>query len=240
MLITNENDLSGLPDGAKEAAKQFAESKSKDGWIITLDYPSYIPFMTYADNRNLRKKLSLAFGSKAFKNDEFDNQGIVIKIANLRFKRAQLLGYDTHAHFVLEERMAKTPKNVENFLNELLEKARPAAEQEFAKLENFAKDLDNIDRLEKWDSSYHAEKLKQKLFSLDDEQLKPYFKLENVIEGAFTVANKLFDLDFEEIETIDKYHEDVLTYKVTNKNEELVSIFYADFFQEKENVMVHG
>jgi len=230
MLITNENDLSGLPEGAKEAAKQLAESKDKDGWILTLDYPSYIPFMTYADNRELRKKLSLVFGSRSFKNDELDNQDIVIKIANLRFKRAQLLGYKTHAHFVLEERMAKTPEKVENFLNELLEKAKPAAKGEFANLESFAKDIDNIDRLEKWDSSYYAEKLKQKLFDLDDEKLKPYFKLENVIDGAFTVANKLFDLNFEEIDTIDKYNEDVLTYKVTDNKDNLISIFYADFF----------
>ncbi len=230
MLITDENDVSGLPEGAKEAAKQLAESKGKEGWMITLDYPSYIPFMTYADNRELRKKLSLAFGSKAFKNDELDNQDIVIKIANLRFKRAQLLGYKTHAHFVLEERMAKTPKKVESFLNELLEKAKPAAEREFANLENFSKDLDGIDTLQKWDSAYYSEKLKQKLFDLDDEKLKPYFKLENVINGAFTVANKLFDLNFEEIDTIDKYHEDVLTYKVTDNDGNLVSIFYADFF----------
>ncbi|MCB0463246.1 MAG: M3 family metallopeptidase [Flavobacteriaceae bacterium] len=230
MLITDENDLSGLPEGAKEAAKQIAESKNKEGWLITLDYPSYIPFMTYANNRELRKKLSLAFGSKGFKNDELDNQDIVIKIANLRFKRAQLLGYKTHAHFVLEERMAKTPKNVESFLNELLEKAIPAAEDEFAKLERFAKELDQIDALQKWDSAYYSEKLKQKLFDLDDEKLKPYFKLENVIDGAFTVAHKLFDLNFEEIDTIDKYHNDVLTYKVTDNEGNLVSIFYADFF----------
>jgi peptidyl-dipeptidase Dcp len=230
MLITNENDLLGLPEGAKEAAKQLAESKHKEGWMITLDYPSYIPFMTYADNRELRKQLSASFGSKAFKNDELDNQEIVIKIATLRFQRAQLLGYKTHAHFVLEERMAKTPEKVESFLNELLEKAKPAAKNEFNDLENFAKELDAINRLEKWDSAYYSEKLKQKLFNLDDEQLKPYFKLENVINGAFTVANKLFDLNFEEINTIDKYHEDVLTYKVTDNNGELVSIFYADFF----------
>jgi peptidyl-dipeptidase Dcp len=230
MLITNESDLLGLPEGAKEAAKQLAESKNKEGWLITLDYPSYIPFMTYAHNRELRKKLSIAFGKRAFNNDELDNQDIVIKIANLRFKRAQLLGYKTHAHFVLEERMAKTPEKVEHFLNELLEKAKPAAEAEFAALENFAKALDHIDALQKWDSAYYSEKLKQKLFNLDDEKLKPYFKLENVIDGAFTVANKLFDLNFEEIDTIDKYHSDVLTYKVTDNKGHLVSIFYADFF----------
>ncbi|MFP4847165.1 M3 family metallopeptidase [Winogradskyella sp. PE311] len=230
MHLTNASDVSGLPEGAKEAAKQLAEAKGKNGWLITLDYPSYIPFMTYADNRMLREKLSKAFGSKGFKNDELDNQDIVLKIAKLRFERAQLLGYKTHADFVLEERMAQTPENVISFLNELLEKAKPAAEEEFKNLEAFAKDLDGIDQLQKWDSGYYSEKLKQKLFSLDDEQLKPYFKLENVINGSFTVANKLFGLEFEEIDTIDKYHKDVLTYKVTDAAGELVSIFYADFF----------
>jgi peptidyl-dipeptidase Dcp len=230
MLITNEADLAGLPDGTKEAAKQLAESKDKEGWLFTLDYPSYIPFVTYADNRELRKKITLAAGSKSFKSDELDNQDNVLQIVNLRHKRANLLGYKTHAHFVLEERMAETPETVLKFSNELLEKAKPAAEREFKSLEQFAKDLDNIDRLEKWDGSYYSEKLKQKRFSLDDELLKPYFKLENVIHGAFTIANKLFDLNFEKINDIDKYHEDVLTYKVTDANAQLVSIFYADFF----------
>ncbi|WP_370091249.1 M3 family metallopeptidase [Winogradskyella sp.] len=230
MHLTDESEVSGLPDGAKEAARQLAESKDKDGWIITLNYPSYIPFMTYADDRKLREKLSKAFGSKGFHNDELDNQDIVLKIANLRYERAQLLGYKTHAHFVLEERMAETPEKVNTFLNELLEKAKPAAETEFNKLESFAKNLDKIDQLQKWDSAYYSEKLKQELFDLDDEKLKPYFKLENVIQGAFLVAEKLFGLKFEEITTIDKYHEEVLTYKVTDSEGEYVSIFYADFF----------
>ena len=230
MLITDEADLSGLPEGTKEAAKQLAESKDKTGWLFTLDYPSYIPFITYADNRELRKKLSLAAGAKAFKGDALDNQANVLQIVNLRHERANLIGYKTHAHFVLEERMAETPETVLKFSNELLEKAKPAAKREFKNLENFAKSLDNINRLEKWDGAYYSEKLKQKLFSLDDELLKPYFKLENVIDGAFTVANKLFDLNFEEIDTIDKYHEDVLTYKVTDSKGDFISIFYADFF----------
>ncbi|APY10404.1 peptidase M3 [Seonamhaeicola sp. S2-3] len=230
MLITNEDDLSGLPEGAKEAAKQLAESKQKEGWLFTLDYPSYIPFVTYADNRELRKKITLAAGSKGFKNDDLDNQDIVLNIVKLRHERANLLGYKTHAHFVLEERMAETPEKVESFLNELLEKAKPAAEKEFKNLSQFTKELDGIDELQKWDGAYYSEKLKQKLFSLDDELLKPYFKLENVIEGAFTVANKLFDLNFEEINTIDKYHKDVMTYKVTNTNGDFIAIFYADFF----------
>ncbi|MGJ8592509.1 MAG: M3 family metallopeptidase [Aquaticitalea sp.] len=230
MLVTNEEELSGLPEGTIEAAKQLAESKDKEGWLFTLDYPSYIPFLTYADNRELRKKLAIAAGKKAFKGDALDNQQNVLDIAKLRFERAQLLGYKTHAHFVLEERMAKTPEKVEVFLNELLSKAKPAATKEITNLQNFASDLDHIGALEKWDSAYYSEKLKQKLFDLDDEKLKPYFKLENVIEGAFHIAEKLYDLHFEEISNIDKYHKDVMTYKVTGKNGELVSIFYADFF----------
>ena len=230
MHLTNKSDLAGLPDGAKEAAQQLAESKGKEGWLITLDYPSYIPFLTYADNRELRKQLAIAAGSKAFKGDEFDNQHNVLEIATLRHERAQLLGYKTHAHFVLEERMAKTPEAVNSFLNDLLVKAKPAAIREFKNLETFAKDLDGIDTLQKWDAAYYSEKLKQQLFSLDDEQLKPYFKLENVIDGVFTIAERLYDLKFEEVDTIDTYHEDVLTYKVADTKGDLVAIFYADFF----------
>ena len=229
-LVTNEEELKGLPDGAKEAAKQLAEAKDLEGWLFTLDYPSYIPVMTYAENRDLRKTLSLAFGSKGFHNDDLDNQQIVLDIANLRYQRAQLLGYQTHAHFVLEERMAKNPESVKTFLNELLEKAKPAALREYDNLKMFAKETDNLEDFQKWDSGFYAEKLKQKLFNLDDEKLKPYFKLENVINGAFTVAEKLFNLEFHEIDTVDKYHEDVLTYEVTNSNGDFIALFYADFF----------
>ena len=228
--ISNEADLEGLPEGAKEAAAQSAKSKGKEeGWLLTLDYPSYIPFMKYAEDRELRKELSLAFGSKAFKGDALDNQQIVLTIANLRYERANLLGYQTHAHFVLEERMAETPEKVHSFLNELLKKAKPAAAREFKQLEDFAKDLDGIDQLQKWDSSYYSEKLKQKLFSLDDEQLKPYFKLENVIDGVFQIAEKLFGLQFKEVSDIDKYNEEVKTYRVYDADKNFISIFYADF-----------
>ena len=174
--------------------------------------------------------MALAFGSKGFNNDALDNQENVLKIAKLRHERANLLGYKTHAHFVLEERMAKNPETVETFLNDLLKKAKPAAEREFKNLKDFAKELDGIDQLQKWDGAYYSEKLKQKLFNLDDEKLKPYFKLENVIDGVFKIASKLYGLQFEEINNIDKYHEDVLTYKVTDESGEYVSIFYADFF----------
>ena len=230
LLITDLSDLDGLPEGAIEAAKQTAEEKHKKGWLITLDYPSYIPFMTYAKNRALRKELALAFGKKGFQNDALDNQEIVLKITKLRFKRAQLLGYHTHAHFVLEERMAKTPTNVGDFLEDLLEKALPAAKKEFQELEAFAKQTEGINRLEKWDSAYYSEKLKQDRFNFDDEQLKPYFKLENVIEGAFIVAHKLFGIDFIKAQDIDTYHKDVMTYKVVDLERNLVAVFYADFF----------
>ena len=228
--LTDERDLDGLPEGEKEAAAQLAQAKGKDGgWMITLDYPSYIPFMKYAKNRQLRKKLSLAFGSKGFHGDELDNQEHVLKIAMLRHERANLLGYKKHAHFVLEERMAETPEKVRSFLNELLDKAKPAAEREFKQLEDFAKELDGIEQLQKWDSGYYSEKLKQKLFNLDDEKLKPYFKLENVIDGVFQVAEKLFDLHFEEVFDIDTYHEEVKTYRVYDADKNFISLFYADF-----------
>ena len=227
--IEDEKELKGLPESELENANLLAKTKGKGGYIFTLQYPSYIPFMKYAENRELRKKLSIAFGAKGFQNDEYDNQENVLKIAKLRHQRANLLGFETHAHFILEERMAKTPEKVNDFLNEMLEKAKPAAEKEFQELEQFAKQLDGIDRLEKWDSAYYAEKLKQQRFQLDDEQLKPYFKLDNVIHGVFTVAKKLYDLHFKEVFNVDKYHEEVKTYEVYDGDHNFMALFYADF-----------
>ena len=233
MHLTNENDLAGLPESAKEAAKEVAKTKNKEGWVFTLDYPSYIPFLTYADNRELRKRMAIAAGKKAFQNNEFNNEKNVLEIVNLRHQRANLLGYKTHAHFVLEERMAETPEKVIEFSNNLLEKAKPAALKEFKNLENFAKKLDGIDQLQKWDGPYYSEKLKKELFDLDQELLKPYFKLENVIDGVFEIANRLYDLKFEEVFNIDKYHKDVKTYGVTDTNGNFISVFYADFHPRK-------
>ncbi|WP_294818825.1 M3 family metallopeptidase [uncultured Flavobacterium sp.] len=233
MHITNQKDLSGLPEGTIEAARELAMSLEKEGWIFTLDYPSYVPFMTYADNRELRKELAIAFGAKAFQGNKFDNREIVLNIAKLRYERAKLLGYKSHADFVLEERMAESPEKVKSFLQDLLVKAKPAAEREFAELTAFARELDGLDHLEKWDGAYYSEKLKQKLFNLDDEKLKPYFKLENVLNGAFTIAGKLYGLKFEEIKDIDTYHKDVTTYEVKDEAGNLVAIFYADFFPRK-------
>jgi len=231
--ITNEEDLKGLPEGAKEMAHSLAKSKGLQGWIFTLDHPSYLPFVTYIENRELRKEIAIAAGKKAFQGNEFDNKNITLKIAQLRFERANLLGYESHSHFVLEERMAQNPDKVKSFLNDLLAKAKPAAEREFAQLSAFAKELDNLTSLEKWDGAYYSEKLKQKLFDLDDELLKPYFQLENVLQGAFDVAHNLYGIIFKEVSDIDKYHEEVQTFEVLDENNHLVAVFYTDFFPRK-------
>ena len=228
--ILEESKLEGLPDDEKEAAKFRAIQKEKKGWIISLDYPSYVPFMKYAKNRELRRRLALAFGRKGFQNNELDNQKIVLEIAKLRFQRANLLGYKTHADYILEERMAKTPQTVKVFLSDLLEKARPFAQKEFENLSQFAQKIDGLKTLQKWDNAYYSEQLKKQQFDIDDAQLKPYFKLENVIDGAFQIAEKLFGLQFEEVQNIDTYHQDVKTYRVVDDSSNLVAVFYADFF----------
>ena len=233
MHLTNEEDVAGLPESVKEAAQQLAIEQNKKGYIFTLQYPSYIPFLTYADNRELRKKMAIAAGKKAFQDNEFNNEKIVLDIVKLRQQRANLLGYKTHAHFVLEERMAETPEKVIEFSNNLLAKAKPAAKKEFENLEKYAKKLDGIDQLQKWDGAYYSEKLKKELFDLDQEILKPYFKLENVIDGVFEIANRLYDLNFEEVDTIEKYHPDVKTYNVTDNDGNFISVFYADYHPRK-------
>ncbi len=232
LLVTDKKDLSGLPDGVIEAARMLADEKNTDGWIFTLDYPSYIPFMTYADNRALREKMAKAFGARGMQNNAYDNQQNVLDIVNLRHKRANLLGYPSHAHYVLEERMAEDPEKVQSFLKKLLKKAKPAAEKEFKMLEKLA-EKDGIDIMQKWDGAYYAEKLKKVMFDLDDEKLKPYFKLENVIDGVFQIAGKLYDLHFEAISNIDTYHKEVKTYEVKNSKGEFIALFYADFFPRK-------
>ncbi len=229
MLITDENQLKGLPDGAKEAAKLLAKSKNKEGWLITLDYPSYAPFITYAENRSLREKLSKAYGKRAFQDNKFNNEQNVLDIAKLRQQRANLLGYKTHAHFILEERMAETPDKVTTFLQDLLSKAKPAAQKEFQQLSDFAA-KDSIKDLQKWDGSYYVEKLKKELFDLDQEALKPYFSLDNVLQGVLSIAHKLYDLNFTQVFDIDTYHKDVKTFEVTNTNGDFIAVFYADFF----------
>lgn len=231
--ITKIDDLNGLPEFVREAAKEEAEKRELEGWVFTLDYPSYVPFMTYADNRDLRKKMALAFGAKAFRGNANDNRETVQQIVSLRHERAQLLGFDNHATYVLQKRMAKNPETVTEFLNDLLEKAMPAAEREFQQLSKFAKEQDGIEQLEKWDGAYYTEKLKKALFQLDDEALKPYFSLDNVIGGVFEIAHRLFGLVFKQVADIPVYHEEVKTYEVYDESGRFIAVFYADFHPRK-------
>ncbi len=231
LWITKEEQLKGIPEGALHAAKARAKQKDKpEAWLFTLDYPSYIPFMTYAEDRALRQELSIAFGSKAFKDNDKNNESNVLEIAKLRYQRAQLLGYKSHAHYVLEERMAETPDTVIGFLEDLKSKSKPFAQNEFNALEAYAKELDGIDQLQAWDGAYYTEKLKMEKFSFNEEALKPYLQLENCVDGMFEVANRLFNLTFTLAEDIDGYHEDVNVYRVTNDKGEFISVFYTDYF----------
>jgi peptidyl-dipeptidase Dcp len=228
---SEESALEGLPEGIKEAAAQLAEEKGKPGlWAFSLDYPSYIPAMTYATNRILRKTLFMAAGTKCAKGDELDNQEVIIKLLKLRNQRAILLGYASHADFVLEERMAKTPIQVLSFLNSLLEKAKPKAEAELVELAEFTKKLDGLEKIEKWDFAYYSELLKKEKYSLDDELLRPFFQLEKVVDGVFHTAKKLFGLEFIPNKSIPVYHKDVTAYEVKDEHGAHLAIFYADFF----------
>lgn len=231
LWITEEADLAGLPEGVKEAALMAAKSKGKENaWLITLDYPSYIPFMMYADVRQLREQLYKAFGSRSFNNDEFNNEEIVKQIAIARHQKANLLSYASYAAIVLEERMAETAENVNNLLNELLEYAKPIAIEELQEVQNMCNMLGGPSVMERWDFSYYSEKLKNEKFAINDEILKPYFQLEKVIEGAFITAEKLYGITFEKRDDIQTYHKEVTTYEVKDEKGKHLAVFYADFF----------
>jgi len=229
MHLTDASHLEGLPDSAVEAARLLAKNQDKEGWVFTLDYPSYLPFMKYAEDRDLRRELAVAFGSKGFHGDSLDNRETLLKIAQLRHERACLLGYSSHAHFTLEERMARSAEGVEKFLEDLLEKAMPAAQRELEELQEFARKRDSISQLEKWDSAFYSEKLKRQKYNLDEEELKQYFELNNVLLGMFEVAGKLFGIRFEEDATIETYHEEVRAFRVLDESDVFVALFYADF-----------
>jgi peptidyl-dipeptidase Dcp len=230
-LVDNLTELEGLPQGALDAAAQLAEEKGhSDRWAFTLDYPSYIPVMTYAKNRALRKTLFMAFNTKCAKGDELDNQEIIRQLVALKEQRAKLLGYESHAHFTLEERMAKSPATVLEFLLSLLEKAKPKAELEVKEVVALAKSLDQLAVLEKWDFAYYSELLKKEKYALDEELLRPYFSLENVISGVFETASRLFGLRFVANSDIPVYHPEVTAYEVYDRENRFLSVFYADFF----------
>jgi peptidyl-dipeptidase Dcp len=229
--LTDEKDLAGLPDFVKDAARLAAKQKNMEGWVFTLQQPSYAPFMTYSENRELRKKMFIAFSSKAFKGNANDNQAIIKEIVKLRHERAKLLGYASHAHFVLEERMAGTPEKVNAFLEEIFSYAKPVADKQMSELLAYAKKNGfTEDRLQRWDYAFYAEKLKKEKYGIDNEALKPYFKLENVVEGTFTIANKLFGLTFKENKQIPVYHPEVKAYEVFDDKGKFVAVYYADFF----------
>jgi peptidyl-dipeptidase Dcp len=230
LLLKEEAQLAGLPEGYKSRASQLAKDKGHEsGWLITLQAPSYIPFMEYAEDRSLREELYKAFMSKAFKNNAHDNRSLVKRIVSLRQEMANLLGYGSYAAYVLEQRMAKNTKTVLEFLDELLERALPPAQLEVDELKAFMKEL-NVDHdLQRWDWAYYSEKLRKKKYDLDDELIKPFFKLENVIQGVFDTAEKLYDLTFQINEELPLYHPDVKGYEVFEKGQ-LKSILYADFF----------
>ena len=227
--IDDEKHLKGLPTSAIEMAKTLATQKQKKGWVFTLDYPSYVPFMTYAENRELRKKMSLAFGKRGCQNNENNNNEIILNIVKLRHQRAKLLGYDSHADFVLEERMAESETNVQNFLDQLSQKAKPAAQEEWKTMEAFAKKNLALERLEKWDTAFVAEKLKEAKLQLNQQELKPYFPLNQVLNGLFKIVKKLYGLDFKENTFLDTYHEEVRVFEVY-KEDQFYALLYTDFF----------
>ncbi|WMN12292.1 M3 family metallopeptidase [Marivirga salinae] len=230
LVISDEKDLSGLPDSAIRQAANIAKAKGKEGkWVFTLQAPSFVPFMENADNRSLREELYKAFMSKANKNDERNNKVIIQEIVNLRSEKVSLLGYDSYADYVLEERMAESKDKVQKFLDDLLKQALPKAKEEVAEIKSFVKELGEDIDLQRWDWGYYSEKLKKKKYAIDDELLRPYFKLENVLDGVFQSAEKLYDIRFKEVKNIPVYHEDVTTYEVSTTSGEHVAIFYADF-----------
>lgn len=228
--LTDSNDLCGLPEGVIENAAATAREKGATGWMFTLHAPDYIPFMKYASKRELREKMYRAYSSRANKGNDRDNNAVIRKIVNLRLEKARLLGYPTYAGYVLTNRMARTPKAVNEFLAQLLKASHPYALAEKKEVEEFAQRKGLQDKLQRWDWAYYSNQLKQEKYDLDDELLKPYFKLENVQEGVFGLANKLYGLTFKEVSTIPKYHEDVKTFEVYDHSNQFTAVLYTDFF----------
>lgn len=227
--ITNEHELEGIPQSAKQAAAHLARQKGyKEGWLFNLQYPSVQPVLSYAQNRELRKTISIAYGSRAYQ-DKFDNQEIVKKIAQLRFERAQILGYATVADYTLEERMAKSPKTVTEFIDTLYEVAMPFARKELDEIKAMA-GLDGIEELQSYDFAYYSNIYKKEKLDFDEEEIRPYFQMENVIEGLFTIAGKLYKLYFQELKNLPVYHKDVKVYEVKDEKGKYVGLLYIDLF----------
>ena len=229
LLLTPEQ-TDGLPQSALDAYAQAAKDKNKDGYLVTLHAPSFVPFMKYSTHRALRQQLYMAYNTQCTHDDEFNNLEIVQKLVNLRLERAQLLGFDTVADYVLSRRMAENSTNVYKLLNELLEAYTPTAHQEVEEVKNLAKELEGKDfELMPWDWAYYSEKLKEKKFNLNEEELRPYFELKNVIQGVFGLATQLYGITFEENPDIPVYHPDVKAYEVHDKDGSFLAVLYTDF-----------
>ena len=228
LLTTEQTD--GLPQSALDAYAQAAKDKNKDGYLVTLHAPSFVPFMKYSTHRALRQQLYMAYNTQCTHEDEFNNLEIVQKLVNLRLERAQLLGFDTVSDYVLSRRMAENSTNVYKLLNELLEAYTPTAHQEVEEVKNLAKELEGEDfELMPWDWAYYSEKLKEKKFNLNEEELRPYFELKNVIQGVFGLATRLYGITFEENPDIPVYHPDVKAYEVHDKDGSFLAVLYTDF-----------
>ena len=232
--IINEEELDGLPDTAKEAAALAAKEHGKEGWVFTLDYPSYSPFMTYSTQRELRKQLYMMRNTICTHSNDENNINICRRIVNLRREIAQLLGFNTYADYVLKNRMASNEANVYKLQNDLISAYMPTAKAEVQDIEKKAKEMEGNDLImEPWDFSYYSHKLQLERFNLDAEMLRPYFELSKVIEGVFGLANKLYGITFKENKDIPAYHGDVKAYEVFDKDGSYLAVFYADFHPRK-------
>lgn len=231
LVIDNKEDLEGLPESVIKAAEETAkEKKYEDKWVFTLKKPSLIPFLQYSKKRELREKIFKAYINRGNNNDEFDNKETISKIIALRIEKAKLLGYRTHAHFILEENMAKTPEKVYELLRKIWEPALKVVKNEAKELQEMIKKEGGDFKLQPWDWWYYAEKVRKEKYELDEEVLRPYFKLENCIQGVFYVANKLYGIKFEERNGIPKYHPDVKVFEVKEADGTHIGIFYVDYF----------
>jgi peptidyl-dipeptidase Dcp len=231
MVIDKKEDLAGLPQAVISGAAEAAKEREYEGkWVFTIHKPSMLPFLRYSENRALREKIFKAYINKGNNNDELDNKDNLAKIATLRVERANLLGYKTHADYVLERNMAKKPENVYSFLDQLWKPALKMAKREAKELQEMISKEGHDFKLQAWDWWYYAEKLKKAKYALDEEMLRPYFKLENVREGAFSVASKLYGIQFIERKDIPKYHEDARVFEVKEADGSHIGIFYTDYF----------
>lgn len=230
LVLTDRTQLAGLPNSFIETARETAKEKGVEGWVFTLQAPSYGPFMTYADNRELRKELYLAYNTKCLHDNEYNNLEIVKKIANTRMAIAQLLGYDTYAAYSLKNRMAENSDAVYKLLNQLLDAYTPTAQKEYREAQELAREVQGSSfTLMPWDWSYYANKLKDKKFSINEEMLRPYFELSQVKEGVFGLATKLYGITFKKNTAIPVYHKDVDAYEVFDKDGSYLAVLYTDF-----------